>query len=504
LAEELESTEEISPISLQPGTNEIPPLTLGETGYTGLAVLGGNVFEDCQKELRWPCAGETYKKMAKDGAVAPALELVEMMVARVPWTVKIPEGYEDELEQKADFLRQCIEDMDHDFQSFIKQIVSFNRYGFSVAEKVYRYRRKENGSKYDDGLIGIKKLAIRSQDSIDGWKWKNKGRELAGLYQNVVVPGRNEDYSGWDISYSEETQRKFIPRKKFLLFRNNPIKDSPTGISPLNGCWQAWKYKQAYMESEAIRCANDVNGFKILYLPPQYMKEDATESDKAVFEEYKRILANIHQSKQSGIILPLITDENGNKMFEFEIKTVNGRSSYDTNQIIQRYNAEILTCLFADFLSLGSNGSGSFSLAETKISVIEMAIESKLNEIKSQLNHDLVRQLFELNGFDTDVMPELTYGKVAKESLDEVSKFIQRVAAVGLMPKTPQTITWIMKQADIPYVVEDDVTQEELAELLTPETSRSGDGMEQGLPSGTGDSDGSSGDSSISNNENTA
>lgn len=505
MAEEIIDNEDVSPVTLEPGSNDIPPLTLGETGYIGLTVLGGGtVFEECSAELRWPTAGETYKKMAKDGAVAPALELVEMMIARVPWVVKIPEGYEEKLKDEANFLRQCMNDMEEDWQSFIKQVVSFNRYGFCVIEKCYRYRSRDKGSKYNDGLIGIKKLPIRSQDSIDGWKWKNKGRELAGLYQNVVVPGQPEDYSGWGYTYSEETQRKFIPRKKFLLFRNNPLKNSPTGVSSLNGCWQAWKYKQAYMESEAMRVAQDVNGFKILYLPPQYMKADATEQDKAVFEEYKKILANIHQAKQSGIILPLITDDNNNKMFEFEVKSVTGQSSYDTNTIIARYNSEILTCLFSDFLSLGSNGSGSFSLAETKISVIEMAIESKLNEIKSQLNHDLVRQLFELNGFSLDVLPYFDYGKVNRETLEELGKYVQRVGSQGLISNDAKTVNWLAEQASMPKPFDDDeISVEEVRKNLVGYTSNAGEGMVEGLPSGTGSSDGSSGDSSVSNGENT-
>lgn len=506
MAEENNSDEDISP-QLQQGDNELPTLALGEKGYTGLLVLGGEIFEECSAELRWPQAGETYKKMAKDGAIAPALELVEMMISRVPWVVKIPEGYEEELKDKAEFIRQCMNDMEDDWQSFIRQVASFNRYGFSVTEKVYRYRDgKRTGSKYSDGLIGIKKLPIRSQDSIDGWKWKNKGRDLAGLYQNVIVPGQPEDYSGWDFvaSGGEETVRKFIRREKFLLFRNNPLKDSPTGISPLNGCWQAWKYKKAYEESLAIAVAQDSNGFKVLYLPPQYMKADATEEDKAVFQEYQKILANMHQAKQSGLILPLITDNDGNKMFEFDIKSVTGQKSYNTKEIIDHYNAEILTCLFADFLSLGNNGSGSFSLAESKVSIVEMAIESKLMEIRSQLNHDLIPQLFELNGWSTDVTPYLDFGSVAKESLDEVGKFLQRVASVGLLPKTPQVVNWIMRQADIPFRVDNDMDQEDLNEILTPNESGASEGMESGMPSGTGNNNGSSGDSSINNNENNA
>ena len=491
-------------VSLESGDNETPTLTMGETGFTGLLTLSGQVMEECSHELRWPEAINTYKRMAKDGAIAPALELVEMMIARVPWTVKIPEGYEEQLKDKANFVRQCIDDMDQDFQSFIKQVVSYNRYGFSVHEKVFRYRLREKGSKYNDGLIGIKKLPIRSQDSIERWYWKNNGRELAGCIQNVMLPGV-ESSNGWDFvsTSSNQTMEKKIPRKKFLLFRNNPLKDSPCGTSPLNGAWQAWKYKQAYQESEAIAVAQDSNGFKVLYIPPEYMTTDASEDKKEAFEEYKKILSNMHQAKQSGVILPLIVDQDNNKMFELKFESITGQKSYDTNAIINRYTSEILTALFADFLSLGSNGSGSFSLAESKISVVEMAIQSKLDEIKSQLNHDLIKQLFELNGWDTDVLPYLDYGSVGTESLDELGKFIQRVSATGNLPKVPEVINWIMKAADIPYRVDLGLSTEDLTKILSPDTSASGSGMTEGLNNGTGSSNGSSGDSSTSNTENT-
>lgn len=491
-------------VSLESGDNETPTLTMGETGFTGLLTLSGQVMEECSHELRWPEAINTYKRMAKDGAIAPALELVEMMIARVPWSVKIPEGYEEQLKDKANFVRQCINDMDQDFQSFIKQVVSYNRYGFSVHEKVFRYRLKEKGSKYNDGLIGIKKLPIRSQDSIERWYWKNNGRELAGCIQNVMLPG-TESSNGWDFvsTSSNQTMEKKIPRKKFLLFRNNPLKDSPYGTSPLNGAWQAWKYKQAYQESEAIAVAQDSNGFKVLYIPPEYMTTDASEDKKEAFEEYKKILSNMHQAKQSGVILPLLIDQDGNKMFELKFESITGQKSYDTNAIINRYTSEILTALFADFLSLGSNGSGSFSLAESKISVVEMAIQSKLDEIKSQLNHDLIKQLFELNGWDTDILPYMDYGSVSKESLDEIGKFVQRVSATGNLPRTPEVINWVMKQADIPYRVDPEMSTEDLMKILSPDTSMSGSGMESGLSNGVGDSTGSSGDSSTSNTENT-
>lgn len=491
-------------ISLEVGDNEIPTLSLGEAGYNGLRVLGGEILEECSHELRWPQAMQTFKRMEKDGAIAPALAYVEMMISRVDWSVKIPEGYEDQLKDKAIYMRQVMNDMEHDFKSFIKQAVSFNRYGFAPVEKVLRLRYRDKGSQYNDGLVGVKKLVLRSQDTIDSWKFTNKGRDLAGLYQCVNIPSNRAANSYEEVAnYTYEDNIKFIPRKKFMLFRSNPIKNNPEGQSPLVGCWSAWKYKTAYQESEAISVAQDSNGFKVLYLPPQYMTEDASEDNKAVFEHYKTVIKNMHQAKESGLILPLILDDNGKKMFEFEIMSVTGQKSYDTNAIIQRYTAEILTALFADFLSLGSNGSGSFSLAESKISVVEMAIQSKLDEIKTQLNFDLAKQLFSLNGWSTDVMPEWTYGEIGKVSMDEIGKFVQRVSAVSMMPKTPQVVNWIMEQANIPYKVDPETSIGDLSEMLTPMTSGAAQGMTSGMPAGTGSNTGSSGDSSTSNTENT-
>lgn len=505
--EDASVAESVESVGVEAGNLEIPKIAYSEIGYQGAKVLGGQIFEECSHELRWPQAIETYKKMAKDAAISPALELVETMIARVPWDVKIPEGYEEELADKANYLKQVMVDMDHDWQSMIKQAATFKRYGFSTLEIVLRYRRKESGSKFNDGLVGVKKLPIRSQDTIEGWYWKNSGRELAGLVQRVCIPDNAQASDGWDFVNANlqnvKGGSKKIARKKFLLFRNNPLKDSPVGTSPLNGCWQAWKYKTAFQEAEAIGAAQDVNGFKVLYLPPQYMAADASDENKAVFQAYQQAMANMHVAKQSGLILPLLLDETGKRMFDFEVMSVTGQRSFDTNAIIARYNAEILTCLFADFLALGQQGGGSFALGETKVSIIEMGIQAALDEIKNQLNHQLVRTLWEQNGWDTTIMPEFTYGNVSKESLDEVSKFIQRTAAVSTFPRNRDTINWVMKQADIPYRVPDTMTQEELDEALGNMTSKSGSGMVEGLNSGTGTVDGSSGDSSISNAENT-
>lgn len=483
--------------ALTAGDDPIPRMRLGQVSYNGLNVFSGNIFEECAHELRWPQAIQTYKNMAKDATIAPALNLVEMAIARVPWHVRIPEGYEDELKDKADFVRQVMNDMDHSWGSFIRQVVSFNRYGFAAHEKVYRKRYKKNGSRYDDGLVGLASMPPVTQDSVESWDWDDKGRKLTGLYQYPNVPtGKNK------VDIVDKGIEQFIRREKFLLFRNNHLKDSPIGESPLASCWQAWKYKTELEKFEGTGVASDVRGLKILKLNPRYMAEDASDSDKETFEYWKNIMRNLHIGEQSGVIVPSLKDDNGEEMIaDLQLLGINGQRSYDVGEIIGRYRSEIITCLMASQLTLGQNGGGSFSLAESLQGISNMDIEAKLIEIQDQLNHDLIKQLFELNGWSTAVMPEFYFGDLVSPDLDVLSKFLQRAGAAGLLRKTPATVAWVAQQANMPVDFALDEPQEEFEKLLTGFTSNAGEGM-QTLGEGTSKSN-SGDDPSTGNSENT-
>lgn len=495
-------------LSLDKGDRDVPVITKGETGYVGLLTLGGKIWEECNHELRWPHAYHTYKKMAMDGAVHPSLDFVETKIAEAKWRVRIPKGYEKALKEHAKFLDQCKDDMDHSWNSFIQSVASFNRYGFCVNEKVFRFRNKKYGSKYDDGLWGIKKLPIRGQGTIAEWEWKNSGRDLDGLWQRVIIPESIPENLTIDDTWRQLAARqlevydlKYIPRKKFLLFRHNPLNDSPIGSSPLAGVWQAWKMKQAYQESEAIGTAQDNNAFKVLYLPPEYLVEDADEDRKKSLKMYERMMENAHQARQSGFILPMLMDGDKNKMFDFEIKNISGGKSYDVNAIIARYAREIQVGLFTDVLAMGGSG-GSYSLAESKASFADLAVKSRLTQIQDQLNHDLVPQLFALNGWPTDVLPYFDFEIPNQETMDNKGKYFQRVKATGLLPIVPQVINAVLEAGGIDFQVSDDMEQEELMKLLGTATSESGDGMKSGMSNTNGNDTSGSGDSSVSNTEN--
>lgn len=503
-----ETTAEDKNISLDKGDNKVPSIVYGETGYTGLVTLGGRVFDDCQHELRWPHMFKTVNLMSTDGSVGPALEFVEGKVAEATWVVKIPKGVpkdrEADIRAKQKYLTEVMDDMRHSWTTAIKNGVTFNRYGFSILEMVFRFRNYKYGSRYNDGLVGLEALSPRSQGTVQQWYWDANGRVIQGFDQRVVIPGNATilDTQGWQIAQvtpNQETTVKYIPMKKCLHFRHNPKNDSPSGTSPLVVAWQPWKMKQAYQEAEAIGVAQDNNAFKILFLPPEYLVEDRDEDKAASFEMYTRMMENAHQAKQSGFILPMLTDADGKRMFDFEIKNISGQKSYDVNAIIARYVREIQVALFADVLSMGGGTGGSYSLAESKVSFIDMAVKSRLNELKDQFNHKLAKTLFEQNGWSTDIMPYFDFDLPNSETLGDVGKFLQQTAAVGLLPLVPETVNFVLARVGIDYRVPDDMPTEKLREIMSSFTSESGGGMATGLNGSNGQGTGASGDPNTAN-----
>lgn len=473
-----------------------PRLKMGQHSVSGLNVLSGLLFEEKEYALRWPQCIRTYNEMKKDATIAPALALVEMAIARVPWTVKVPKGKEEQLKDKKEFLEQVMSDMDVPWNTFIQQAASHNSLGFYVGEKVYRYRTYENGSKYNDGRIGLRKIAPVPQETVEAWEFSSQGRTLTGLYQRPAnVSNRN------DRATLVRDEPIWIPRKKFLLFRNNPVKDNPEGESPLKSCYMAWRYKTAMEQAESIGVSSDLRGMKVLYLPPQYLAEDASPEDKAVRDYYERGLTLLHKNEQTAMIIPMIRDEKGNKLFELELMSVMGQKAHNTREIINGFKKEIITSLMASQLILGQEGGGSYSLAESQSSVSQMVIDARLTEIRDQLNHDLIPQLFKLNGWDFTTTPYFDFGEIAEESLDEISKFIQRVGAVGLLPKTAQAVNWITDRIGMPTQFDDSSTTEEILPQLTGYSSGAGEGMAQGSGNGTAKS-ASARDSSATNKEN--
>lgn len=418
-------TTDSSNLSADADAGGAPRIRMSEIGFTGLKKSNGSILEEARRELRFPKSMDTYKKMAMDTTLSSAISLYEMMVARARWRVDAPPEATDKEKARAKYVESTMDDMEHSWFDFIKEVSSMFTYGFSVHEKVFRKRLRSAGSRYNDGLVGIKKLPVRSQDSISEWVWSEDGRTLAGLKQSL-----NESLDAY--RYTAIGSTIDLPRYKFMLFRTNAKRDNPEGTSPLKSCYTSWKWRTAMEENEAVGVAREMNGTPIAMIPPRYMSPDASADEKAVYEFYKDMVRNMQNNEQAGIVMPLAYDPDSRQpLFKFELLSGSGVRGYDTSEIIGRYDNKMLMSFFADLLKLGTEKVGSFSLAGAKTSLLAMAIEHRLMEIQTVLNHDLIPQLFALNGWTDERLPKFAFNDLDQEDLDVFSTAIQRLMATN-------------------------------------------------------------------------
>lgn len=243
-------------LELTQGENNIPPLRISPVGYNGLNVTSGFVYEECDPALRWPQCQYTFKKMLKDATISSSVDMTTRLASKVPWWIEAPKGKEKDHEQYVKALSTMLLDMDQSWLATIKQILSFVHSGFSYFEVIPRQRLKSKGSKYNDGLWGIKKIALRSQDTISAVEYKNNGREFVGFWQrvnNITNKGNLSSFNTRSVTVNGSLVTEVLLKAdNCLLFRNNPIKDNPFGVSPLISVFEAWRYKKAYEEAESF------------------------------------------------------------------------------------------------------------------------------------------------------------------------------------------------------------------------------------------------------------
>ena len=150
--------------------------------------------------------------------VGAILFAIKMLVRHAVWNIE-PGGNSAKDKEAAEFVKQCMHDMQSTWTDTISEILSFLPYGWSFHEIVYKRRNGKSAnrnlnSKYTDGLIGWQKLPIRAQDTLFRWEYDDKDN-LLGMTQ-MPPP----DYG-----------LLTIPIQKGLLFRTESTKDNPEGRS---------------------------------------------------------------------------------------------------------------------------------------------------------------------------------------------------------------------------------------------------------------------------------
>jgi hypothetical protein len=418
---------------------------LPELGNTGLQQSSGIIREEFLQSLQWPKQNLIFREMSSnDSVISGILFAMEMLIRKVNWSVK-DNGDKD----GAVFLQTAMDDMEKSWADTINDILSFLTYGYSVHEVVYKKRL------YKDGRWGWRRLPIRSQDTI--YRWVFEGESVQEVGSTVVVSGRpfdktSTDLKGvvqWDTQAGTQT---YIPRDRFLLFRNNTKKDNPESVSILRGAYRPWFFKKNIEEIEAIGIERSLAGLPMATIPVNFMDANATDEEKHVYNTVKGIVTDVRANRQGGLVWPSAFDDKGNKLFDLKLLTCEGGSKVlDTNVVIQRYNANIAQSVLADFILLGQNSVGSFALSTNKIKLFHAAISSWLDSIASVFNKEAIPALWELNGWEiNETIPTLSYGTIDNFSLEEIGKYFSELVDKGAIRPTEELQEWLLSKAEAP------------------------------------------------------
>lgn len=487
-------------------------VTAGEIGSRALSQIRAESQMMMVEELRWPQILGTIESMKQDHTVSTALDTKYVFVTKAFNDFKVLFNKKSaESKAAAEFIDYALRNIanNQSLRDFAQTAATFNEYGFSLFEKVYT---KAQAPSVHAGKWIIDKLAFRPQASLsrkNPFVYTEKGRKFAGVYQNMTAfadyPSGVGNIRSLVMPIQGNGEEKFIPANKLMLLTLGGSESNPMGTSPFIGCYRAYREKVLIENLETIGASKDLGGIIELKIPSSILQKAAIDPKSPEADMVNALMAdaaNAHAGEQAFFILPSDMNSQGGEQFKMNLKGIDGAGKqYNTQDLVNSRKKAILDRFGAGFINLGNDGQGSYNLSESKQSIHGHFVQRDIDIILEAFNRNLIPQLLAMNNIrltDED-MPRLKPGLIQEVDMEGFSKFVQRVGAVGYLPKTPGVVNKILQVGGFDEEIPEDIGMEELLKLLGEDTSRSGDGMGRGS---TGNGTSRMRDNSVANNDN--
>ncbi len=430
-----------------------------------LGVAGDNTYngqiraDEFLPELRGKKAIRKYREMRdNDSTIGAVMYATEQVLRDVDLKV-MPANDSTEAKEEAEFVKSVLDDMDHTLDDHIAESLSNLSYGFAWFEVIYKRRNgptersDKKRSKYSDGRMGVRKIAIRAPWTISRFDVDQQTGDVKGIYQ---------DGSSYNNS-------NYIPTRKSLYYRTTTINGDPAGRSILRNAYTSYEYVNNLQSIEAIAVERELAGIPVARIPAEYLSGDATAAQSGFVNNLQSILRDVKFNEQGYIILPSDTypDKDGaptnQKLVDVELMSSSGSRNIEIDTIVRRYQHDIARSVLSEFLMLGGGSTGSYALSKSKTDLFLRALESYIQAIVDVLNKQLVERLWELNGLNYDLMPTIVAGDVAPHDLREIAAFLRNLNGADInVSDHPEVIQDLMDIAELRYDADAaPVTQEE-------------------------------------------
>ena len=417
-------------------------------GVAGQNTRNGQIRADeFLPELRGKKAVRKYREMRdNDSTIGAVMYSVEQILRDVDLHVK-PANESDAAKREAKFVEEVLHDMDHTLDDHVAEALSFLSYGFAWFEVVYKRRvgptarSDKRHSKYTDGRIGVRKIAVRAPWTISKFDVDQRSGDVLGIEQDVG-------------GFNNENR---IPVNKSLYYRTTSLNGDPSGRSILRNAYTSYEFLNNLQSIEAIAVERELAGIPVARIPSEYLSGDASAAQAGFVGNLQQILRDVKFNEQGYIILPSDTypDKDGApsniRLVDVELMSSSGTRNIDIDPIVKRYQHDIARSVLSEFLLLGSQG-GSYALSKSKTDLFLRALESYIQAIVDVLNKQLVERLWQLNGLNYDLMPQIVAGDVAPHDLRELSSFLRNLNGANIdVSHHPELVSDLMAIAELDY-----------------------------------------------------
>ena len=437
--------------------NRKPPLQI-VSGGTGLKQASGIVFEEWHRKLQGIRGVRTFREMADNSAIIGAiLYTMVSLIKQIPRTTK-PAKEDDETSARAkQHLDECFDDMSHTVDDWLEEILSMITFGWSNFETVYKIRRgdspkKEFHSRFNDGLVGWRKFVIKPQDSLTRWELDEEDGGIRGMW---VVTDQGEE--------------KFLPITKSALFRIKAHKNNPEGKSLLRNAFLNWYYAKHLTEVEAIGIERDIAGLPKMEVPPDIMAPDADPAKVSLRNDYEELVTNVRRDELEGLVVPSeeITLADGTPVktgYRFSLVSTGGSRSVDVGAAIVRHEQRMAMSVLMEWLLLGMDKVGSFSLASSKTEIFASALKAIVNSIQAVINRFVIPGLFKFmqSTFPEGTWPTLEFGDIETPDLAALSTFVSTLTTAGILSPDAGIERHLRRVGGLPEPEEEEVSDEGL------------------------------------------
>ena len=397
-----------------------------ETGELGLKQYGGFVNEAYNTSLYWPAVQPIYSRLRRSMP-----EIVMIRNAFTAWArnvdilVDLPDEPTDDDKKYQDFTYEVFNDIEGGENCFLDTLVNhvpFYGWGWwevlpGIRAAGWKAPDDEWESEYDDGKVGLRRLAWRDPSTFYGWEF-SENKRLTGMKQSLL--GKPP------IT---------IPLKKSVhMTYGDP--NNPEGLSPLEAVWRLERIKFGLEVIQGIGFEHSAGYLNVL----KTEGGDLTATDQS----------NVRKAARA-----ILTAQEGNyalwpKGISGKVEDISFQAAPSLLEAIKYYSILTLSVYTMQWIALNTmTGTGALASAKDSSEMGVFTFNSMMDGFASQLDEQIGKKLYEWN---KDAFPNITARPVLRFShidksigLQDMGGFLQSLK--GILPLGDDDLKAIRKRS---------------------------------------------------------